>query len=59
MPRRKKLGPIASQFICLDEAPGRYQICWGRYFASSLTGFLAGVIATSLLWLLVIEAFFK
>jgi hypothetical protein len=55
----KKLGPISSQFISTGEKASRYKICFGKCFASSLSGFLAGIIVASLIWLLVVEAFFK
>ena len=55
----KKLGPISSQFINTTEKPSKYKICFGKCFASSLSGFLAGIIVACLIWLLIIEAFFK
>ncbi len=59
MVNNKKLGPISSQFINPQEKPSKYKVCWGKCFASSLSGFLAGIIVTSLVWLLIIEAYFK
>lgn len=58
MKTKKKLGPISSQFVSQDKTVNvPYQI--GNCLASSLSGFLAGVIITCLAWLLVIEAFFR
>jgi len=54
----KKLGPISSEFVS-SEKSGKYKYSLGRYIASSLAGFLAGVIVTCLIWLLVLDAFFK
>jgi hypothetical protein len=54
---KPKLGPISSQFVSHEVPKGRF--CLGKYMATALSGFLAGVIVTCLVWLLVIEAFFK
>jgi len=56
---KKKLGPIVKQFIDPDDKTSHYKICFGNYFASSLSGFLAGIVVTTLIWLLAIEAFFR
>lgn len=54
---KTKLGPISSQFVSSEIPKTKY--CLGKYMATALSGFLAGVIVTCLVWLLVVEAFFK
>lgn len=53
---KTKLGPIASQFVTTEKAKAKY--CLGKFVASSLSGFLAGIIITCLIWFLVVDAFF-
>jgi hypothetical protein len=53
---KPKLGPISSQFVTPEKPKTKY--CLGKYMATALSGFLAGVIVTCLVWYLVIEAFF-
>jgi hypothetical protein len=59
MPTKKKFGPISSQFVDSTEKPSKYKFCLGKCFASSLSGFLAGLIVACLVWLFVVDAFFK
>lgn len=54
---KAKLGPISSQFVTPEKPKTKF--CIGKYMASALSGFLAGIIVTCLVWFLIIDAFFK
>lgn len=46
------MGPLKQEFISPETRSYRFQI--GRHIASSLSGFIAGVISASIVWYLIV-----
>jgi len=52
----EKLGMIPQDFVSNDNVC--YNYCLGKVVASSFSGFLAGIVVTSLIWIVVVNVFF-
>ncbi|MEI6378506.1 MAG: hypothetical protein WCO55_02515 [Candidatus Falkowbacteria bacterium] len=47
---------LPGEFVSCDN--NGYQFCLGKVVASSFSGFLAGIIVTTLIWIVVVNVFF-
>lgn len=55
--KSNNIPPLPRDFISSDN-PSIYQYSFGRLVASSFSGFIAGIIVTSLIWVVIVDVFF-